>query len=53
MFGWLHRLWAWVVSLWTDLSDEDKEKIVNIIVTSFGAILKAYYHATKSEKGDE
>ncbi|MCL1479676.1 MAG: hypothetical protein MH219_20230 [Marinobacter sp.] len=53
MFGWLNRLWAWVSSLWTNLSDEDKEKIVNIIVSSFTALFKAFYQASKADKKDE
>lgn len=53
MFGWLHKLWEWVASLWTNLSDEGKEEIVDIIVASFTALFKAYYQASKSEKEDE
>lgn len=49
MFEWIKNLFAWLTSFWTDLSDEDKEKIIDIIVGCFVSIFKAYYHTSKSE----
>jgi hypothetical protein len=53
MIEWFQKLWEQLRSLWTNLPEEDKEKIVNIIVASLTAVFKAFYHASKSENKDE
>jgi hypothetical protein len=50
MFEWIKNIFSWLVSLWTDLPDSTKEKIINIIVDSSEAIFKAYYQSSKSEE---
>jgi len=50
MFGLFYRVFSWIISLWSNMSEDEKEKIINIIVASFSSLLKAFYHASKTEK---
>ncbi len=50
MFTKILSFFDWLLSLWSKLSNEDKEKIVDMIVDSFTHIFKAFYRSSnKSE----
>ncbi|EKO3590963.1 hypothetical protein P0F40_003381 [Vibrio metschnikovii] len=42
---------SWLLSFWKGLSDEDKEKIVDIVVHSMTQIFKTYYRSSKKSEG--
>jgi len=46
MFDKVLSFFGWLLSLWGNLSDEDKEKIVDMIVDSFTHIFKAFYRSS-------
>lgn len=41
---------AWLSSLWNNLSEEDKEKIINQVVEVFTDLLKLFYRACKKSE---
>lgn len=49
MIGWFFKVLTWITSLWGGLSDKDKEKIIDTIVSLFTALFKAFYHTSKEE----
>lgn len=51
MFTKILNLFSWLFSLWNNLSDEDKEKIVDMIVDSFTHIFKAFYRSSNKMEG--
>ncbi len=50
MFVKILSFFSWLLSLWNNLSDEDKEKIVDMIVDSFTHIFKAFYRSSKQSE---
>ena len=52
MFTWIGQILSWFKSLWTNFSDEDKEQIVNLIVSSSVSIFTAFYRASKAKNED-
>lgn len=47
MFSWLMNLFTWLVGIWSKLPDSAKEKIIDLIVETFDAILRAFYRSEK------
>lgn len=41
-------LFGRLLNLWTDISDENKVKIVGMIVDAFANVFKAFYKASKA-----
>ena len=52
MFEWFTNLLSWAQSLWTDLSDDDKQKIVAMIVRAFAGVFQAWYNAPKTSSAE-
>ena len=47
MFNWLLSVFSWLTSFWNKLSDEKKEKIINLIVDTFESMFRDFYHSEK------
>jgi|GEM_PF-670350 len=49
MFGFFLKLFGFFMNLWGGLSDEQKDKIIDLIVDTFDSIFRNFFHESKSE----
>lgn len=47
MFDWLRNLMGRAIELWTNLPETSKEKVIELIVETFDALLRAFFRASK------
>ena len=46
----LKWLFGWLFGIWGDLSEDTKEKIINIIVETFDSIFRNFYNSEKEKE---
>lgn len=53
MWTWILKILSFIYSTWKDLSEEDKNKIINTITDLFDYIFRTYYRYYKNAKEKE
>lgn len=48
MFEWLSGLFNWLIGLWERIPDSVKEKIIDMIVETFDAIIREFYRSKRA-----
>ncbi|VTP14700.1 hypothetical protein PUATCC27989T_02566 [Phytobacter ursingii] len=49
MFSFLMKIIGFFLSLWGGLSEEQKDKIIDIIIEGFGAVFRRFYQEKTKE----
>ncbi len=52
MIGWIIDLIGWVMGLWNKLSEEQKQKIIEVIVEYFDKIFRDFYRS-QNDNGEK
>lgn len=53
MLDWLINILKWIGSIWSSLSEDNKNKIIEVIVESFGDVFKKYYQSEQKNNDGE
>lgn len=49
MFSFFLKIFGFFMSLWSGLSEEQKDRIINIIIDSFEMVFRRFYQANAKE----
>ena len=52
MFSILLKVFGFFMSLWGSLSEEQKNRIIDILIDSFDPVLRKYYRENKKENAN-
>ncbi len=47
------KIFSFILSIWTSLSDEQKEKIINLIIDSFDVVFRKFFQENKKGSNHE
>jgi hypothetical protein len=53
MFGWIVEIYKYISSIWLNMPDSSKEKVIDSLLDAFDEILRGFFKSNKSKSDDE